>query len=412
MKFSTPTLLAILATTAFVSAAPTTVTTETSLVKKDGITDVLKILDELENSHSKRDLIDDEDQLVALAARDDSLLADLVTSLANSGIIGDVWRALTNDTALRQEIVNITKKAIRGLIVEGPTLIKAVWDSGLIQDIFKSVLNDSDLRSVLLRVAKSLFNTGVELVRYFLGNRGSSTTTTATSTTTAAAKRDAVKRDVVKRDILDTKDSEYLDKRDVASVVSTIVDAIKNSGIVSKLVNKVLQNPDQTINFLSTLLREGVVVAEDIYNWSKNNGLLEKGLEYIENHGGEFAGSIASFLAKEIEGGNVTTSEIDNAGSNSQLSGTTIATTRGSTATGSSGGALAAILGDLTDNASATTTSTRARAYAAASATVTEADSSDDGASLITDFSAASAAEAALNSAGAGTTLKKVRRFY
>ncbi|KAK7678619.1 hypothetical protein QCA50_018342 [Cerrena zonata] len=385
MKFSTPTLLAILATTAFVSAAPTTVTTETSLVKKDGITDVLKILDELENSHSKRDLIDDEDQLVALAARDDSLLADLITSLANSGIIGDVWRALTNDTALRQEIVNITKKAIRGLIVEGPTLIKAVWDSGLIQDIFRSILNDSDLRSVLLRVARSLFNTGVELVRYFLGHRGSSTTTTATSTAPLLllSKRDAVKRDVVKRDILDTKDSEYLDKRDVASVVSTIVDAIKNSGIVSKLVNKVLQNPDQTINFLSTLLREGVVVAEDIYNWSKNNGLLEKGLEYIENHGGEFAGSIASFLAKEIEGGNRIHCYWF------------------------FGGALAAILGDLTDNASATTTSTRARAYAAASATVTEADSSDDGASLITDLSAASAAEAALNSAGAGTTLKK-----
>ena len=61
--------------------------------------------------------------------------------------------------------------------------------------------------------------------------------------------------------------------------------------------------------------------------WAKNSGLLNEALEYLEKNGGQYSSALASFLGDQIESGNVTASDIDNAGTSSALTGTTIATT-------------------------------------------------------------------------------------
>lgn len=353
MKLSQTTLFAILASSAFVSAAPAAVVAENSLVTRGDANEILEILSSIKQINEKRDIVS-ESESFELSKRADNLVTELVASLASSGVIADVWDTLTQDEALRSEILNIVKTTVKAALVQGPALLKAIWDSGLISKLFHDILNDSDLRSVLLKLAKSLFSTALNLLKaYRSGSSGSSATATtaAVSVETNTAVAVAVTTDNsaatgsssggsdvdisvipspsqynsgAKRDFID---GEFLDKRDVASVVTTVAKQIKDSGLVSSLIQKVMADPEKSITFMTSLLKKGFVLAEDLIGWAKSSGLLNEALEYLEKNGGQYSGALASFLGEQIESGNVTASDIDNADTSSALTGTTIATT-------------------------------------------------------------------------------------
>lgn len=341
MKLSHTTLLAILATTSLAASIPQPVVSDTTLVKRSDANEILNILDELNAIKVKRDLVETEEEHLELLKRQDSVIGDLLSGLASSGIIQDVWNTLTTDQELRSEIGDLTKAAIQGLIVRGPALIKALFNSGLIGKIFKDVINDKTLLNGLLGAAKALFTTGLNL----LTNRSGSSTaaaaaTTAATTTTAApaaagtttaaaaaantaaaaaagglnpTNTDSAAYASIAAQYKREEGVEYLEKKDLLSLISTVVTEIKNSGIFSSLINKVLADPQASISFLTTVLQKGVVLGEDVYNWAKNNGLLEKGLQWLQTNGGTYAGAVANLVGDLIDSGKVLASDVDNA---------------------------------------------------------------------------------------------------
>ncbi|KAI5967661.1 hypothetical protein CANMA_002841 [Candida margitis] len=372
MKFSQTTLLAVLASSAFVSAAPAIVS-EQSMVKREDVNDVLAILKEIKEHNAKREFLEG-DALIEHDKRADSALGNLITALTNSGIIGQVWNTLTTDSSIKSSLSNIIQSAIQTAVVQGPALISAIWNSGLLGDIFNTFLNDSDLRSAFLGVAQSIFGTAVNLITSWLsGSSSSSTTTTsAASTSTGAA---------AKRELLDLN-AEYIDKRDLSSIISFIVQEISDSGIVSSLVNKVLADPTASINFLTSAFKNGLVIAEDVYSWAKQSGLWDTALSYIENNAGTWASAIASFLGNALKSGTVSSSEIDNAN--------TSVSARSTTTTSTSAAAVAAAAG--------TTAATGTAAAAAATTTAAATASSGSNAelnSLIAKYGGSSATAAA-----------------
>lgn len=381
MKFSQATLCAILASSTFVSAAPAIVAEQT-LVKRADVNDVLAILKEIKTQQAKREYLSG-DELIAHDKRADSVLGDLITALTNSGIISDIWTTLTTDSAISSSIKSIIQAAIQTAVVQGPALIEAIWNSGLLGTIFNDFLNDADLRNAFLNVAKSIFGTAVNLITSWLS--GSSSSSTAS---TAAAKRDVVIPAPMRRDIAD---GEYLDKRDLASIISFIVTEIKDSGIVSSLVNKVLADPQATVSFLSSAFETGLVVAKDVYSWAKSSGLWDSALSYIEANAGTWAGAIASFLGNALTSGQVSASEIDNA-SGSSSTGTSTVSTRSVSAAAAAAAAPAttATTKAATTVATVATTSAAAAAAAAAGGSNTNALSS-----LVDKYGAATATAAA-----------------
>lgn len=325
MKLSTPTLFAILAASTVVSAAPADVVGSHAdsafLVKKSDVSDVLSIIEELGQLNQKRAFIEDENELMEMSKRADSVLAELLSALASSGIIGDVWDILTSDTTLRTEIWTLVKSAIQGLITAAPSLITAVWNSGLLQKIFTDIWNDADLKTALFDVAKAIFSSGLNLLKTFLANRtSSSTTTTAAATTTTAA---------AKRDFVNPNPDLYYDKRDLLSVAESVVTAIKDTGIVQSLISKALADPSASISFLETVFSKGIVVAEEIYSWAKSSGLLSTALSWISANGATYAKDVAEFVGNLIVSGNATVADVDNASS-------TVSTATTSTATSTS----------------------------------------------------------------------------
>ncbi|QEL63079.1 hypothetical protein SBP28_005055 [Candidozyma auris] len=282
MKYTTPTLLAILASASFASAAPTAVNFEsqtTTLVKKD-----------------ERDLIEDEGELHELSKRADNLLGQLLSALSSSGIIGDVWNILTTDQQLKSVLGDLIKSAVQGAITHGPALIKAVWQSGLLQ--------------------KAIFSSGLNLLKAFLANRNNNNNGQQKREAEAAAIEE-----------FNFNPDMYYDKRDLLDVAQTVVTAIKNTGIVQNLVKKALADPQASISFLTNALKNGVVVAKDIYNWSKDNGLLQSGLDFIKKNGPTFAKDIANFLGGKIANGEASVKDIDDADAGTS-SGTSTASTK------------------------------------------------------------------------------------
>ena len=353
MKFSQTTLLAVLASSAFVSAAPAIVS-EQSMVKREDVNDVLAILKEIKEHNAKREFLEG-DALIEHDKRADSALGNLISALANSGIISQVWNTLTTNDAIKTSLSNIIQAAIQTAVVQGPALISAIWNSGLLGDIFNTFLNDTDLRNAFLGVAKSIFGTAVNLITSWLSGSSSSsaTTTTAASTSTGAA---------AKRELLDLN-AEYIDKRDLTSIIQYIVQEISDSGIVSSLVNKALADPQASISFLTSALKNGLVIAEDVYNWAKQSGLWDSALSYIENNAGTWASAIASFLGNALTSGTVSASEIDNA--NTSVSARS--TTPVSTAAAAAANSAAAVVANSATPAAATTGATAATSAAAAS---------------------------------------------
>lgn len=330
MKLSNTTLLAILASTAFVSAAPVDVPIGSELmVKRSDANEVIELLNELQALKVKRDYIENSDDLLELQRREDNAIGNLISALINSGLITDIFKKITSDPEISAVVRKIIQSAIETATVEGPALIKAIWNSGLLSDIISKFLNDTDLRGALLGVVKSLFGTAVNLLKSWLASR-----TGGSDASSGSDKRDFIApRAVVPSG--DVNLDEYLDKRGVADLVVTAVQAIYKSGLIQLFVQKILANPEQSINFLTSAFKSGLAVAEDVYGWAKKSGLWDKAIAYMGAHAGDWAKRLADIIGPLLSGGKIQASEIDNA--------TTGDSTKAGTSTSSTSSASSAI---------------------------------------------------------------------
>lgn len=325
------------ASSMFVSATPTPVANEHKLVAREDINEVFDILNQLKDEKQKRELNEDGEEN-GLSKREDNLLSQLISALANSGIASDVWSKLNNDTELKTQIKSTVEATVKGAIVHGPALIKAVLDSGLIGELFHDISNDSELQDVFAKIAKELFNDAVELVegQFNVSSSGSSSSGSSSplsirptgsgsspnsitkislgggSSPTASSNTDlslpsggsGVTYSSIDLSGLNKRENyEMLEKDDLANVVISIVQEIANSGIVQNLVQKVVSNPQQVVNFLSVALREGTVILLDLYNWAKQSGILQEGLNWLAKNAGGIVGTLAGFVAKLFGGG-------------------------------------------------------------------------------------------------------------
>lgn len=330
---------------------------ENTLMKRSEASELLALLDELKAlGTQKRDAFEDDLSYEIYMDKRESAIGNFISALLNSGIIGDVFTTLTTDEGLKTEVYGLVKAAVQGALVRGPALIKAIWNAGLIQEIFNKFINDTELRSAFLGVIKSVISTAINLIT---NRSGSSTTTTAS----AAAKRELesfatpapVRREVdemFKRDLMDGND-EFLDKRDLVSIISYVVTTIKDSGIVQSLFKKVIENPTQTVNFLTSALKTGLVVVEEVYGWAKSSGILDSALNYLKANGSGFISSIFSFIGLLLGSGSLSAADITSA----TTTGVTYATNTATTTAASYNNDISAIFSAAGAAGTTTTTS-------------------------------------------------------
>ena len=349
MKLQNTALLAILATSTLTSAAPTVANngeTGTRIVKRQDVNEVMAYLDELKSLKVKRDEILDEDTLMELQKREDNVIGNLISALSNSGLIGDVIRDLTSSPELTSSIGAIVKAALQAAVVQGPNLIRAIWNSGLLQNVFNTILNDGELRSALLAAGRSLFSTALNLLSSFFGNGGNDNAAPAPSGAAPAKREIDLARAIVlpeKRSAIlseleapekrsaEVDEADLIAERDIIDIVGNIVSAIADSGIVQNLFSKIMEDPQASIDFLTNVLRQGIVVVEDIYGWAKESGILQEGIDWLANSDNGIISTLGEFLAGALGNGSVSAEEFDNSGSSTTPATTGAATTGAAT---------------------------------------------------------------------------------
>ncbi|EGW32467.1 uncharacterized protein SPAPADRAFT_61536 [Spathaspora passalidarum NRRL Y-27907] len=316
MKFSTTAALAVLASSACVSAAPLDMNSfgsDQTLVKREQVNEILEILQEIQNFKAKRDVTDNEEELMELLKREGSAFSDLISSILNSGLIKDVFNKLISDPTIINVIKGVVQAAFKTAAVQGVALAKALYNSGLLGDIFNKIVNDQGIKGAFL-----------DLIKGFLSN-ASAIFFPSAAPAAGSSKREEVKFEFKREELkeITLPEGEYLDKRDLADVIGLIVNAVKSSGLVQQLIQKVFDNPQQTIDFLTWAFKTGTVAATEVYNWSKESGVLDSMLNYIKANGGTWAGYLGNWLSEALKNGTVTQSDLQQAASAQPAAATT-----------------------------------------------------------------------------------------
>lgn len=312
MRLSYSALLLVLAATTCAQSYSKPEISSDLVVKRADVDEVLSILKELEHlNNRKRDLSDNHDEYHMLSARADSVLADFVIALTNSGLIGDVFHIITSDKDLQAQLASTIESAIHGLIVQGPPLITAIWHSGLLQEVFTTFLKDAELRDSFLAVLKRILSTSIRKITRIMEAKLSKGPKMAPKSN-MASKPNMATPSPSKRDYIDNlqkneaitqlfSEGELLDKRDVTSTLIMIVEAIYNSDLIQSLISKVLADPIAAISFLTSALKNGVVVIGDLIRWAKQYGLIDSMMQYMENSGSKYLEEIAELLEPMME---------------------------------------------------------------------------------------------------------------
>lgn len=283
MKFAQTTTLALLATSTFAAPAIENFDNEVNnvVLKREEVNNMLSQFSELKALRAKRDsLLGDEVALMELDKRAGSVLDNLITSLISSGLLGKVFSDITGSPELKSAVGNIAKSVFSAVLANGGALITGVLDSHVLQDTFSTIVNDADLRSAVIAAGEALLKTALSLVTNFLGAGSSSTNTAAPAAPSGAAKRDLDLEDLQEfignfnLEDLESFFSDNLNKRDLASLISTIFDDI---------VNKIKADPQGAINVAKTLLHDGLVIGEEIFNWAKSSGLISRLINFLAN---------------------------------------------------------------------------------------------------------------------------------
>ncbi|CUM68412.1 uncharacterized protein PRCAT00006135001 [Priceomyces carsonii] len=347
MKISNTAVLALFASSTMAAATPA-LNQGSTLVRRSEANKMMDLLAEFKQIEEKRQLASGDEHM-ELSKRADNVIVNLLSAVINSGIIGEVWDTLSTNSAFRSEVVTVSKAILKTLLAEGPALIKTIWDSGLLKNILSTLLKDSDLKSAIFDAVKASIGTVLALVEKIIANKtgSSAATTTTTSATVATTTAAAKKRDIV--------DLEYLSKRDASDILAWVYNEVKSSGLVSKAIDSIKDDPSKYISLAESLGKTALSLGTEFYSYAKKNGLLEEIVDYLGEHGGTY-GSDISKLLDELLGSNSSSSSSSGSTTTASVADDLFATLTSGTGSDATGlAAASAAAAALTDDSYATT---------------------------------------------------------
>lgn len=239
MRFGSILGVVTLVSSALVGAAPTHKDAVDLQVRHD-MFDVDVTVRELEQLNERA--------ATGLSKRDDDFISSLLLQLDLADLLDSFIDKLSNNSKFTSTITSEVTSALASKSVNVTTIVDALSESDLLENFFSSILSDTgSIRTSLLKYAKQLFQSGK---------------------LTSSSKRSLDIEDMPVHEVsLSKRDGEFLTK---------IVNAITDSGLVSKIVLSVLNN-QELISGAKNLL----VSAFKKINWSslyttiKNSGIVQ-----------------------------------------------------------------------------------------------------------------------------------------
>lgn len=354
MKFGKVLIIATAFASTLVGALPTVHDDSVQVVTRDAPTFNFPLA-----VRTMKELNDKAGTPEGLDKRDDEFINSLLELLHNNNLLNTFVDHLTNNSAISGFLASAATHAISNNLVNSSTLVSALSRSGLLSNVFNSMLESRDLAPTVMEHTRDLFKIGLV---------------------------DLDGTSEFKREDINYDELSDISKRDVADFIVQIINAISNSGLVSRLLNSILSNP----TFLQAGERLLVRLLKEI-DWSSviksiwNSGIIQNVFkdiigrftssskrDYLSTEQAQLLSALSSSLKLKVRDGAIKREEVtgnSNLASLAQaaLSSSTTAapstkasTTTTSTKAASSGNLIASLIDGIFDGNNKTTTSTKA----------------------------------------------------
>lgn len=241
MKVSTVSATFALAMTTSVYAAPATVTTETSLSKReqDQLNDLIALL----NSHSvKRALITDP---VELQAREYAIVTQILAAINSTNLAPQIIQGLVNNQNLQPYVTQAVIAIIKSGLISLDTLFTALNDSGLAAKVIEDLINDCSLYQDIYKLAlQKISDLTSKIMSKLAGNSVS---------------------------VREFPEEEFeqivspVKRYDPNGVVNNLLESLANSGLATSVVRVLLVDPE-FLSYGVSLFKE--LFDQNLINWS------------------------------------------------------------------------------------------------------------------------------------------------
>lgn len=198
--------------------------------------------------------------------------------------------AMTTDGDITSLIIDAVKKYLKDAGALGEVLMMAFKLAEFLQNISKIIFENHEMTGNIFSIAKYIFKSGWNLLKYF-----------------------GIVNDIVARAAADFNADDYVVERGRTIDVEVIYSAIKDAGITQDVFDNALADPQACTLFLANVFKQGLVDGENIYDWVKSSGVLEKSLTWMGFNGDAYAPEIAKFVGGLITSGEASVSDVDNA---------------------------------------------------------------------------------------------------
>lgn len=375
MKLSHSALLAVMATSAVVQAAPAPIKDRqlTQLTKRDDLERALAQYEELQALKIKRSDLDAE-----LTEREYQIVTQVLTAIKDTELAPVVLKFFVSNTTLKNLTITGLEYVIKSGLISLHQLLDLAVQSGLVVSVVNDVLSNCEVYVSIIDIAKSL-------VKNLLGG---------------LLKRDGPKRpytleegmEMLRRDglmtpgMLEQTSDVGAEKRDVDEIVVNLLESLASSGLASQVVETVLTDTS-FLSFGAELIKElnsqGLIKISTLVSAVSQSGLLPQLIKEFLNFD-----TIKEIAATAIDAFDGTCS---GSSTSSNLTVSTTTSTAASTSSSSSSGLLSSLLGgsglvsgalglvgslfggsgSSSSNTAKTTTATTAAAYSTVAAVST-----------------------------------------
>ena len=272
MKLSTTTALAVLATATAINAAPEQQQQQESQFASKALTkreeqDIQELVQHINNYKTRRDAIDEE-----IMKRDYAIVTDVLAAINQSQLAPKILDYLVSNETFKPIVVNVTIATMKSGIISLQALLDALVSSNLAVNLVNDLISDCSLYVELFNAAKSVINDLASKVKGLISKGVSQLIT-----------RDETDIDALAPYVV------TMEKRlDLDGVVDNLLDSLYKSGLATSVVKDILTNSDYipfATDLIKAMIANNLIDLGNIVDAVKQSGLVTQLFQKLVNFG-------------------------------------------------------------------------------------------------------------------------------
>ena len=267
MKITSASAIAILATSAAVTAAPAKTESNTGLQARD-MQEISQFLSELDSLVAKRELTDEE-----ITKRESQLVTQVFSFIKDTNAAPLVLHFFATNPKIQPTVISTIILVLKSGLLNLTALFDALDESNLLANTIQDLISDCSLYVEIFNIAKKeIGNLASQITSKLLGGR---------------SKRDLVPYPQAvdsTSSALERRDLSDIEKRDLNDLVVSTLESLSSSGLITSVIKSVITDPSYipfATNLIKAVLQNKALDFGALINALKQSSLVPDLLKQI-----------------------------------------------------------------------------------------------------------------------------------